>query len=190
MSVAAWVDEIPISTEEVEARLARMRASDRAGSLPVADSREGRQLRRWVAQVVVVERLCAHLTTGSCSERHGIPTADRTNESRLPAVLSRADVAALGSIVAAAWTSNPVVPRAATVVTADVSIPPERLQRAAELSATDDGSGTWSPKELLTSARLEVFARWLARASHERVRLETGYEHPGDASQPDNLHEH
>ena len=42
----------------------------------------------------------------------------------------------------------------------------------------------------MASARMEAFARWLARATHERVRLEEGYEHPGDASQPDNLHEH
>ena len=108
----------------------------------------------------------------------------------MSAGLSRADAAALGSIVAAAWTSNPAVPRAAALLTADVSIPPERLQRATELSATEDGGTAWSPNELLTSARLEAFARWLARATHQRVRLETGYEHPGDASQPDNLHEH
>ena len=59
MRVAAWVDGNPIDVAEVEDRLARLRANDRAGSLPVADSREGRQLRRWVAQVLVVERLCA-----------------------------------------------------------------------------------------------------------------------------------
>jgi [acyl-carrier-protein] S-malonyltransferase len=188
--VAAWVDGTPIEVGEVEARLARLRANDRAGSLPVADSREGRQLRRWVAQVVVVERLCAHFTAGSCSEPHRIPTADRPNESKLPAVLSRADAAALGSIVAAAWTGNPAVPRAATIVTTDVSVPGERLRRAAELTATDDGGAAWSSDQLLTSARLEAFARWLARATHERVRLEEGYEHPGDAAQPDNLHEH
>jgi [acyl-carrier-protein] S-malonyltransferase len=190
MSVAAWVDETPISTAEVESRLARLRANDRAGSLPVADSREGRQLRRWVTQVVVVERLCAHLTPDSCSQPHRIPNAGRTNQSAVPAVLSRADAAALGSIVAAAWTNDPAVPQAAALVTTGVSIPGERLQRAAELSATDGGDAAWSSDQLLTSARLEAFARWLARETHERVRLETGYEHPGDASQPDNLHEH
>ena len=189
MTVAAWVDGTPIDVAEIEARLALLRANDRAGSLPVAESREGRQLRRWVAQVVVVEHVCAHLTPGSCSEAHRIPSAGRTNESGLPAVLSRADTAALGSIVAAAWASHPAVPRAATTVTTDVSIPDERRQRAAELSATDDGAA-WSSDQLLTSARLEAFARWLARATHERVRLEEGYEHPGDAAQPDNLHEH
>jgi [acyl-carrier-protein] S-malonyltransferase len=175
VTVAAWVDGTPIDVAEVEARLDRLRANDRAGSLPVADSREGRQLRRWVTQVIAVERLCAHVTE-----------FDAGTWARL----SRADAAALGSIVAAAWANNPAVPRAAAMVTTDVSIPKQRLMRAAELSATGDGGAAWSSEQLLTSARLEAFARWLARATHERVRLEEGYEHPGDAAQPDNLHEH
>jgi [acyl-carrier-protein] S-malonyltransferase len=179
--VAAWVDGNPIDVAEVEDRLARLRANDRAGSLPVADSREGRQLRRWVAQVLVVERLCADFSELDATSSHGARSWRR---------LSRADAAALGSIVAAAWTGNPAVPRTATMVTNDVSIPDERRQRAAELSATDDGGAAWSSDQLLTSARLEAFGRWLARATHERVRLEEGYEHPGDAAQPDNLHEH
>ena len=57
-------------------------------------------------------------------------------------------------------------------------------ERSAALAAT------WSADDLLVSARLEEFARWLARATHERVRLAQGYEHPGDSSQPDNLHRH
>ncbi len=191
MSVAAWVDGEPIGAAEVDERLARLRLRDRAGSLPAADSREGRQLRRWVAQVAVVERLCEHTTTGSYSGPHQIPAPDTTNRSA-PRLLepTRSDAAALGSIVAAAWTNNPAVPDAAALVTGNVSITPERLRRAAGLAATDDGGSVWSADQLLASARLEAFARWLAHATHERVRLEEGYEHPGDASQPDNLHEH
>lgn len=190
MSVAAWVDGEPIEVAEVEARLARLRSRDRAGSLPVADSREGRQLRRWVAQVAVVERLCAHFISGSCSEPSRIPYPGRTNESWPSAVPTRADAAALGSIVAAAWTGHPAVAQAAGLVTADVRLDPGTARRAAALAATDEGGTAWSPDELLTSARMEAFARWLARATHERVRLKEGFEHPGDAAQPDNLHEH
>ena len=189
MSVAAWVDGEAIGVDEVQQRLDRLRARDRAGSLPKADSREGRQLRRWVTQVAVVERLCEHLTPGSCSEPRRNPYPDRTNEGWPTGIPTRADAAALGSIVAAAW-ANPAVSRAAAAVTSDVVMSPERLRYAAELAATDDGGTAWSGEELLTSARLEAFARWLSRATHERVRLEEGFEHPGDASQPDNLHEH
>ena len=191
MSVAAWVDGEPIGSDEVDDRLARLRSRDRAGSLPVADSREGRQLRRWVAQVAVVERLCEHTTAGSCSGPHVAPAPNTTNTPRsLTLEPTRSDAAALGSIVAAAWTNNPAVPTTAALVTSDVAIAPERLRRAAALAATPDGGTAWSADQLLASARLEAFARWLARATHERVRLEEGYEHPGDASQPDNRHEH
>jgi [acyl-carrier-protein] S-malonyltransferase len=189
VSVAAWVDGEAIGVAEVQERLDRLRARDRAGSLPEADSREGRQLRRWVTQVAVVERLCEHLTPGSCSEPHRIRYPHRTNAPWPPGVPTRADAAALGSIVAAAW-ANPAVSRAAAAVTSEVVMSPERLRYAAKLAATDDGGTAWSGEELLTSARLEAFARWLSRATHERVRVEEGFEHPGDASQPDNLHEH
>jgi [acyl-carrier-protein] S-malonyltransferase len=191
MSVAAWVDGEPIDAAEIDDRLGRLRSRDRAGSLPAADSREGRQLRRWVAQVAVVERLCEHTTTGSCSEPRGNPAPTTTNRSTTRLLTpTRSDAAALGSIVAAAWTNNPAVPDAAALVTGDVALAPDQVRRATELAATDDGGVVWSADQLLASARLEAFARWLARATHERVRLAEGYEHPGDASQPDNVHEH
>lgn len=189
MTVAAWVDGEPIDAAEVHERLLRLRSRDRAGALPDADSREGRQLRRWVTQVAVVERLCEHLTPGSCSEAHRNPSAHRTNQSWPGGSLTRADAAALGSIVAAAW-GNPAVPRAAALLTADVALTPGQRALAAERAATDEGGMVWSADELLTSTRLEVFARWLAAAAYARVRLEEGFEHPGDASQPDNVHQH
>jgi [acyl-carrier-protein] S-malonyltransferase len=189
MSVAAWVDGEPIDAADIDERLRRLRSRDRARSLPAAESREGRQLRRWVAQVAVVERLCEHALAESCSEPHGVPAPDTTNDPWSGAP-SRADAAALGSIVAAAWTDNPAVARAAALLTADVALSSEQRRRAVTLAATDDGGTAWSLDELAASARLETFARWLARATHERVRLEEGYEHPGDASQPDNRHEH
>ena len=179
MTAAAWVDGSAIAAAEVDERLARLRSRDRAGSLPVADSREGRQLRRWVAQVAVVERVCEREVSA-----RGVAPAGELG------ALTKADAAALGSIVAAAWTNNAAVPRAAALVTRDVTVGPERLRRAAELSATDDGGTAWNAEALVASARMEAFARWLARATHERVRLEEGFEHPGDANQPDNLHEH
>jgi [acyl-carrier-protein] S-malonyltransferase len=189
VTAAAWVDGSAIDVAEVDERLAQLRSRDRAGSLPEPDSREGRQLRRWVTQVAVVERLCEHSADSFVRAGAGIPCASE-HEPGLGAVVSRADAAALGSIVAAAWTNNAAVPRAAALVTRDVTVGPERLRRAAELSATDDGGTAWSADTLVASARMEAFARWLARATHERVRLEEGFEHPGDANQPDNLHEH
>jgi hypothetical protein len=82
------------------------------------------------------------------------------------------------------------VSSAANLVTEHVALSDRQKEQAARLGATDDGGLVWTSEQLLTSARLEAFARWLATATHERVRLEAGYEHPGDATQPDNLHEH
>ncbi len=184
-AVAAWVDGHPLSVAEVGARLKRLRDRDRTGSLPAPGSREGRQLRRWVTQVAVVERLCV----GELAAR-GL-AAHEPRMGGIPAgAPSRAEAAALGSIVAAAWAGEPAVARAAAVVTADVALSPAERERAARLGAGPDGRPVWSDDELLASARIEAFSRWLATATHARVRLTAGYEHPGDATQPDNVHQH
>lgn len=180
MSVAAWVDEQPVTAAEVEQRLQRLRDRDRTSGLPVDGSREARQLRRWVTQVAVVERLCAAEVAGHASAATG----------RRPSAPSRAEAAALGSIVAAAWANEPAVGRAASVVTADVALSPAERERAGRLAAGPDGRPVWSDDELLASARIEAFSRWLAAATHTRVRLTEGYEHPGDSRQPDNVHQH
>jgi [acyl-carrier-protein] S-malonyltransferase len=189
VTAAAWVDDEPLAAAEIDARLDRLRCRDRARSLPDPHTREGRQLRRWVAQVAVVERLCEHSADSFVVDGAGIRCGSE-HEPGVGEVVTRADAAALGSIVAAAWSNNPAVARAAALVTRDVTVAPERLSRAAALSATDDGGTAWTTDELIASARMEAFARWLARATHERVRLAAGFEHPGDATQPDNLHEH
>lgn len=168
---AAWVDGVPLKSVDVDARMAVMRAADRAGALPAEGTREWRQLRRWVTQVLVVERLC----------RAEVPPTSAEWGAIAP---TRADAVALGSVAAAAWASEPAVPLAAEAVTREVRLDAAVLERSAALGAT------WSADELLVSARLEEFARWLAGATHERVRLAQGYEHPGDSSQPDNLHRH
>lgn len=185
MTVAAWVDGEPLPAAEVEARLHALRSRDRAASLPRDGSREGRQLRRWVTQVAVVERLClAELRS------RGRPTPNGAAAGIPAGTPSRADAVALGSIVAAAWANEPAVARVAGVVTADVLLRPDERERAARLGASPEGAPVWSEDELLASARMEAFSRWLAAATHARVRLEPGYEHPGDSSQPDNRHQH
>ena len=184
MNVAARVDGTPVTTAEVDERLARVRRRDRASALPVADSREGRQLRRWVTQVLVVEHLCR-----ATLERHAALEPDRAEGSGTPR-LSRAEAAALGSIVTAAWATEPAVAAAAALVTADVALTPAEQQRAERLATAVDGHPIWSMAELTASARIEAFSRWLTAATHTRVRLEAGYEHPGDSTQPDNVHQH
>jgi [acyl-carrier-protein] S-malonyltransferase len=54
---AAWVDGEPVPVADVEAELDRLRAGPLADRLPPAGTPDGRQLRRWVAQRVVLTRL-------------------------------------------------------------------------------------------------------------------------------------
>ena len=179
--VAAWVGGRAIPLAELDRRLDRLRASDRGCVLPNAQTREGRQLRRWVAQVLVVEQLCVDELAAL-----GLVWA----EEELPAVSSRTDAVGLGSIVAAAWSGHPAVRRAAQELTRAVCLPPAALASAGRVATTDTGDLAWGLDELLAAARLDDFSRWLARAVHERVVLVPGLEHPGDSSQPDNLHRH
>jgi [acyl-carrier-protein] S-malonyltransferase len=55
--VAAWVDDEPVPAAEVEAEVARLRAGPLAARLPAEGTADGRQLRRWVTQRVVLRRL-------------------------------------------------------------------------------------------------------------------------------------
>jgi [acyl-carrier-protein] S-malonyltransferase len=55
--VAAWVDGEPVPAAEVTAEVARLRAGPLAVRLPRDGTADGRQLRRWVAQRVVLRRL-------------------------------------------------------------------------------------------------------------------------------------
>jgi len=123
--VMAYLNGEPVSRELVDDRLAVLRAGDAACVLPRPDSREGRQLTRWVAQLVITEQL-----------------------------------AYAADVLGQDPPDDPVVPVA-----------------------------DWH-RELLQSARLEAFARWLNAAMHDRVQLVRGLEHPGDSNQPDNLHRH
>jgi [acyl-carrier-protein] S-malonyltransferase len=83
----------------------------------------------------------------------------------------------------------------AVLVTADVRIAAGQLAYAADVLGEEAPAAPGVPvagwhRELLQSARLETFARWLNAAMYERVQLVRGLEHPGDSNQPDNLHRH
>ncbi|MEZ0090359.1 peptidylprolyl isomerase [Streptacidiphilus sp. EB129] len=111
-----WIDGRPVPRTVLDARLAALRAGPNAGSLPVDGSREGRQLVRWTAQVLLTERLCAAEVT-----RRGLQTAPVAELDPLGAVQ-------LGSITAAAWRSDPTVSTlfAATSGTTPTLLPPSQ----------------------------------------------------------------
>jgi [acyl-carrier-protein] S-malonyltransferase len=183
--VMAYLNSEPVPRALLDERLAALRAGDAACVLPRPDSREGRQLTRWVAQVVLTEQLCVNELS---RRRDAVPAgADKS--------LHVSTAIAVGSITAAALAGSEPVRRVAALVSSDVRIPRAQLDYAADVLGEQPPADPDVPverwhAELLDSARLEAFARWLNAAMHERVRLVHGLEHPGDSTQPDNLHRH
>jgi [acyl-carrier-protein] S-malonyltransferase len=120
------------------------------------------------------------------------PTSPEQPAARL---LDVSAAIAVGSITAAALAGSDAVRRVAELVTSEVAIPAAQLAYAADVlgkAAPGDPAvpvERWHA-ELLDSARLEAFTRWLNGARFERVQLVNGLEHPGDSNQPDNLHRH
>lgn len=191
--VMAYLNGEPVLRELLDDRLAVLRAGDAACVLPRPDSREGRQLTRWVAQVVLTEQLCLdelrRRAVAVCATPFG-PAGEAE-----PDPIDVSTAIAVGSITAAALAGSEAVRRVAALVTADVRIPAEQLAYAADVLGQEPPADPAVPvadwhRELLQSARLEAFARWLNAAMHDRVQLVHGLEHPGDSSQPDNLHRH
>jgi [acyl-carrier-protein] S-malonyltransferase len=189
---AAWVAGAPVPTAEVDAQLDRLRAGPHAGLLPLADSAEGRQLRRWATQVVVTRALLEV----EAAARGLDPTPQV--EAIVP---DRQAALELGGIVANVLAHS----AAAQGVFAEVT-------RSVQASADDvaayytrnrdefvDPTGRQRPLEavaegiavnLTSSLRRRFFLDWLDRRRACLVRLEAGHEHPGDPHQPDATHRH
>jgi [acyl-carrier-protein] S-malonyltransferase len=183
--VMAYLNGEPIPRQLLDDRLAALRAGDAACVLPRPDSREGRQLTRWVAQVVLTEQVCLD----ELSRRGDVVPIGPGGSLNVSTAI------AVGSITAAALAGSEPVRRVAALVSSDVTIPRAQLEYAADVLGEQPPADPDVPvdrwhAELLDSARLEAFARWLNAAMHERTRLVRGLEHPGDSSQPDNLHRH
>ena len=90
----AFIDGRPVVAALLEDRLAKLRRGTGRGLLPSDGSAQFRQLRRWIAQVLIVETLCQQTSPD-----------DGTDDPELDA----AAAADLGSIVAAAYQANPGV---------------------------------------------------------------------------------
>lgn len=182
MTVAATVDGVPVAVSEVDAREAQLRASRIASSLPRPNTSEGRQLRRWLTQLLVTERVVA----AEAAARGLTADAAPTEAELLPDMTVRLEI---GS-VAASVLSDPV----ARAVFADVT---------AQIDATDDEVASYRTRNplrfadfdeaavhLRAAARRRAFRLWLDARCAAVVHLAPGYEHPGDPRQPDNTHRH
>ena len=118
--VAAWVDGVAVPAAEVAADVARLRAGPAAALLPRDGTADGRQLRRWVTQRLVVRRLLEH----ECATR-GISTASATLAAT-PSVLP--DPALLGAAAADVLATSAAARAVFAAVTAGTRVPEDEVR--------------------------------------------------------------
>lgn len=203
MSVAARVAGQPVLVKEIDEREAQLRGANLASALPRPATSEGRQLRRWLTQLVVAERVVAVEARSRGLTADAAPAVEEVlsdNAARLE----------IGSVAASILAAPPA--RAVFAdVTADVAVSDAEIAayhtrnplRFAENPVASERG--WQPKpqapplqevrdrirgHLLGSARRRTFRRWLDARCAALVELAPGYEHPGDPRQPDNTHRH
>jgi [acyl-carrier-protein] S-malonyltransferase len=200
-SVVATVAGRPILEGDVDDREERLRNSRSASALPQPGTSEGRQLRRWLVQLMVTERVVV-----AEADALGVTDADAPEEwELLPDNVARME---LGS-VAAAVLQQPLARAVFVHVTAPVSVSDAdvadyHVRNPSRFGVATAPDGGWRRRasvplaevrptvaaHLLAAARRRAFRRWLDQRSGELVELAPGYEHPGDPRQPDNTHRH
>jgi [acyl-carrier-protein] S-malonyltransferase len=201
--LVATVAGLPISVDEVDSAEARLRGGARAAALPASGTSEGRQLRRWLTQLIVTERVVAAEVAARRLTARGAPAEAQV----LPDLTARLEI---GSVAAAALAD----PRAralfadvtAAVEVTDGEVADYHVRNPLRFAAARGGRDGWrvpsltSPpltelrsliaEHLRGAARRRAFRVWLDARRAALVELAPGYEHPGDPRQPDNIHRH
>lgn len=201
--VAATVAGMDVSIADVDVREAELRGMVPAASLPRAGTSEGRQLRRWLTQLLVTERVIAAEAAAVGLTTDGAPVVDEL----LPDISARLEI---GSVAAAAL-ADPLARVMFIHITAAVDVSgadvadyharnPLRFATPSDAgngwrTATVDAPPLDAVRPLIVdhlrgAARRRAFRLWLDGRRAELVRLAPGYEHPGDPRQPDNTHRH
>lgn len=199
---AARVAGKPVSIKEIDDRESALRAGNRAAALPRPGTSEGRQLRRWLTQLVVAERV----VDAEASAR-GLSGVDAPGQDEvLPDTAARLEI---GSVAAATLGS----PRAravfadvtAAVDVSDADVAAYHARNPLRFALVQAGSHGWHGRpvapsldqarhrvaaHLRAAARRQAFRQWLDARCAALVELAPGYEHPGDPRQPDNTHKH
>ncbi len=201
--VAATVAGTDVPVADVDAREAELRGAVPADSLPRPGTSEGRQLRRWLTQLLVTERVIAAEATAAGLTADEAPAEDEL----LPDNSARLEI---GSVAAAAL-ADPLARVMFTHVTAavdvgDADVADYHARNPLRFATRSDGGNGWRTatldappldavrplivEHLRGAARRRAFRLWLDARRAELVRLAPGYEHPGDPRQPDNTHRH
>ena len=187
--IAATVAGAPVPTAEVDAREAALRDSAQAAALPRPHTSEGRQLRRWLTQVLVTERVVARE-----AQALGIVVTAATpdEDAVLPDLTSRLEI---GSIAAGAL-ADPLARALYAHVTSAVDVDRDTVadyhrRNPRRFPADSEADAVRKIAVMLRgAARRRAFRLWLDQRRAALVWLAPGYEHPGDPRQPDNVHRH
>ncbi|AWT52365.1 hypothetical protein D806_013800 [Mycolicibacterium smegmatis MKD8] len=197
-AVAARVAGSAVFVDEIDERERRLRASNLASALPRPGTSEGRQLRRWLTQLAVAERVVAAEVAGDVAPAEG---------ELLPDTAARLEIGSVAASLLASAHARAVFMR----VTASVSVTdddvaayharnPLRFAPRPDVDADGWRGRPVAPpladvenavrQHLLAAARRREFRRWLDGSCAKLVDLAPGYEHPDDPRQPDNTHRH
>lgn len=179
---AAIVGGVPVPVHDVDAREAQLRSSRSASSLPRPGTSEGRQLRRWLTQLLVTERVVAAEVDARGLGAESAPTED----DLLPDTTARLE---MGS-VAAAVLGDPLARALFVSVTESVDVTNEAVAAYEARNPSRFPDTAHVAEYLRSAARRRAFRLWLDARCAELVELAPGYEHPGDPRQPDNTHRH
>ena len=133
----ATVGGVPVPVDEVDTREARLRGGSLAAALPIAGTSEGRQLRRWLTQLIVTERVVAAEAAARDVTAQDAPTEAEV----LPDVTARLEI---GSIAAAAL-ADPCARALFARVTAAVEVSDE------DIAAYHDETRCGSPRRPRTA---------------------------------------
>ncbi|MCB0930292.1 MAG: malonyl CoA-ACP transacylase [Mycobacterium sp.] len=194
MNLAATVAGRLVPIDEVDAREALLRSSPQTAALPRAGTSEGRQLRRWLTQLLVVEHVVAH----EAAVLGVTVTADTPDvEDLLPDLTARLEIGSIAASVLADPAARAVFAR----VTSDVDVDESAVADYHRRNPLRFVRGTGPAPEfaavapriaalLRGAARRRAFRIWLEQRRAALVWLAPGYEHPGDPRQPDNTHRH
>jgi [acyl-carrier-protein] S-malonyltransferase len=185
--IAAWVGDHVIPVALIEDRLAVLRSGPYAARLPHPDTAEGRNLRRWLVQVVTTEAVIEHeaaarqITAGP--------------EDGAPRRVTLVEALRAGGVAAAVVAAHPVARALRRHIVPEVRVPDDET---CAYHARNRDRYPQPYKEVrariaaeLAAARRECwFARWLDQRHTALVRLAPGFEHPGDPHHPDAVHRH
>ncbi|PND57729.1 malonyl CoA-ACP transacylase [Mycobacterium sp. ENV421] len=170
-------------------------------ALPRPHTSEGRQLRRWLTQLLVAEKLVARE-----AEALGVSVTESTpdEDDLLPDSTARLEIGSIAAAVLAAPIARAVFAHITGAVEVDADAVtdfharnPRRFLRFADTGgwrvASEPALADVRPliaAVLLGAARRRHFRMWLGQRHADLVWLAPGYEHPGDPRQPDNTHKH